>query len=804
MTYPGSGTFPGTSTFPGESPTEPTVGIGNAAGVSASPCISAGIGNPAGWWASEQPGAVLVGLGNPAGFSATAHAETRQGNSAGLSAAPHVEAGVGNPAGWANPETGLLAAHSTTRITSAIGAPIIADLVSAHSTTRITSALPSPADVEHVSAHSRTVISSSAIVQRVFKLDPVTLLPQFRLIVVDRAGTNLGELQGAILGDATYAKGGVLSFSFSVRKNHPRIQLLSKGAEVQVWSGDEPIRESWFVIVEDPTDGGAAWTFKCEGIRWHLGNLVIGRPRPELLKNGGFEDNLKHWHPVVFAGSASMAPPTSQIVSGAQALAGGKALRTTAVLSVVVKEEKTAAIFKGNQPYAGSPLSSGYLAGGDQIIRNMVTDIPKGQTITLEAFTADVDSGTGQALSERRAEAAKATILATRPDLHVNAYGRGETVQVAPNDTPANQAKNRRILLTWDGTRIGHRQAHNQWFTYENTTRVATALEFSGWANLIDYVGPSKDGWLFYINRRHASAPSKILDEQMFDLAATFPKQRWTPGGMSILSPAFSEDIYEVRLYGSAGDTVFDELSCKPNVLTAWYNVTRPTLYAGLIAHAQDPAFGKVDLNIDTNCPTFGIRDDYEYAHKDHRTVDNALAEQLSADDSPDFWIDTTATQRIARTAGRRGRRAPVQLELGGVVESYTKGGDIDRRATVGIVTSSLNGGGTAEAYATGPKVNGLVLERVQATEPNRTVARASQIARRMIRYGASGEEITSVTCKPSKTLMLLQKGVWVGDVCRTTVKDGGVDVDADHRISEVRISFARNQISYELEQEVV
>lgn len=696
-----------------------------------------------------------------------------------------------------------LSAHGVTETRATVSAPFVADPISAHGVTETTAAISAPVTVDYISAHGVTETSGSAVPVRVFKLDPATNLPQFRLIVVDRQGTNLGELQGATLGDAVYGEGGKLTFSFSVSKRHPRISLLGIGAEVQVWSGDEMIRESWFVIVEDPTDGGPNWTYQCEGVRWHLQNLVIGKPRPELLLNAGFEDGLKHWRPVVFAGSASMAPPTSTIVTGSQALAGGKALRTTAVLSVVVKEAKTAAIFYGNQPYAGAALSSGYISGGEQVVRDLVKDIPKGQTITLEAFTADVDSGTGQALSERRAAAAKATILAARPDLHVNAYGRGETVQVAPNNSPANSAKNRRITITWDGTRIGHRQAHAQSFRYRNTGRVPTALEFSGWANLIDYVGPSKDGWLFYISRAKVSAPDKPLDEQMFDLPATFPHGRWTPGGMSILAPADGvEYVYQVRLYGSAGDTVFDELSCKPNILTAFYNVTRPTLYAGLIAHAQDPAYGKVDLNIDASCPAFGIREDYEYEHKQHRTVDSALAEQLSADDSPDFWIETTPTKRIARTAAKRGRRNPVQLELGGVAMGYTTGQDADKRATVGIVTSSLDGGGTAEAYATGPKVNGLVFERVQATEPNRTVARAGQIAKQMVRYGATDEDVTSVTCKPEKTLMLLGR-VWVGDVCRTKVKDGALSVDSDHRVTAVRLSFARRQISYELAQEV-
>lgn len=695
----------------------------------------------------------------------------------------------------------IVAAHSVTQTLSTVGAPFTGDPVAAHSVTETSSTAGLPVEFDYVRAHSVTETSSHAVPGLDLKLDPVTHLPQFRLLVVDRQGQQQRELRGAVLGDAVYRLGGDLDFSFAIPKNHPRASLLGIGAEVQLWSGDTPIRESWFVIVADPTDSGPTLTYKCKGLREHLEHVVIGKPRPELLLNGGFEDDMKHWHPTWLSGSAAEAPPDCSIVSGSQALAGGKALRTTAVERVVVKEVQTAAIFYGNRPYASEALSAGYLPGGEQIIRDQVKDFAKGTAILVEGFTADVDSGTGQALSERRADAAKATILAFRPDLVVTAIGRGESVQVASNRTAAGQARNRRIVITGSATRIGHRQIVQQWFSFTNTTRVAMKLELDGWLNLIDYVGPSKDGWGLYINRRKATAPHKILDEQHTDIEATFPKERWTPDGTSILAPNDgAEHIYEVRLYGTAGDTKFDEISCKPNVLTAWYNVTRPTLFAGLVAHAQDAAFGKVDLNIETNCPSFGARDDFEYEHKAHRTVNDALGEQLRADDAPDFAIVTTSTRRIATTWARRGRRNPVHLELGGIVESYTGGGDIDKLATTGIVTSNLNGGGTTEAYAHGALVNGLVIERVVATEPNRTKARAAQVAARMVRYGRE-DVIDSVTCRPSKTVGLLGR-VWLGDTVRRTVRDGRVDADGWARVTEVRLSFARGQLTYSLTQE--
>lgn len=70
-----------------------------------------------------------------------------------------------------------------------------------------------------------------------------------------------------------------------------------------------------------------------------------------------------------------------------------------------------------------------------------------GLTITVEGHTDSVGKKTAnQSLSERRAASvARYLVKMGLPENRVSARGRGESAPIAPNDTPDNRAKNRRI-----------------------------------------------------------------------------------------------------------------------------------------------------------------------------------------------------------------------------------------------------------------------------------------------------------------------------------------------------------------------
>lgn len=695
---------------------------------------------------------------------------------------------------------GSVNATAPTPVVSITGEVLADDEITATSRTIVRSPLADPVDVEYLTATSRTTITTSAALSLDVVVNPSTKRPDYTLLLVDRHGWPIVELDKARLGHLTRTRNGNGSFSFSLDKDDPKLAEVRQFSEVQVRIGNRLVPGGWFVITDPAIDNGREWKFQCAGLRWHLASRRIGKELPELLRNGDFDDDQRYWHAKWFKGSAAEAPPHTTIVTGDKAMEGGKALEATGVERVTRNSVQSDAIFIANRPYAGEPLANGFLPGGEKIIRDNIKNIAKGSAMTVEGHTADADAGDGYALSVRRAEAAREVILKARPDLKVTAVGKGETEQVAPNNTEANQAKNRRLVIIATITSVGHRQAVTQRITYTQPKSARRPMELllDARVNLIDYVGPSKDGWLLYIDRRRASKPGEINDSSHTTIAEDFPVERWTTDGTSINVPADGQPwIFEVRLYPTAGKTRFDQISLRPSIYTAWYGITRPEAIRNLVQHAQDTEFHKADLNISTNCRPFGPRSDFEYAWLDRRTVDDAISEELRSDSSPDFEIVVTDHRRIATTWSNRGRRTHVPLKLGDIVTDYSSGLDGDKVASTAIVQASRQRGSKGEAIVRTTRKDGLVLERLFDAEQGSTDTVVRAQARAALRYGRT-DVIRSVTCDPDRTIWLMER-IDLGDICPVQVDDGGLDGNGDYRIEQIALDPNRHQLTYQL-----
>jgi hypothetical protein len=677
------------------------------------------------------------------------------------------------------------------------------DELEATSHTRVRTTLADSVDIDYLTAQSHTTVITSAALSLDVTINPSTKRPDYTLLLVDRYGWPIVELDKASLGTITRTRNGDGSFSFSLDKDDPKLAEVRQFSEVQVRIGNRLVPGGWFVITDPAIDNGREWKFQCAGLRWHLESRRIGKELPELLRNGDFTQGEKYWHAKWFKGSAAEAPPHTQIVTGDKAMEGGKALEVTGVESVSKQSIQSNAIFLANRPFAGEDLDNGFVSGGKKVITDAIKKISKGSAVTVEGHTADADAGDGYALSVRRAEAAKQVILAARPDLKVTAIGKGETDQVAPNNTEANQAKNRRLVIIATITSVGHRQAVTQRITYTQPKSARRPMELllDARVNLIDYVGPSKDGWLLYIDRRKAAKPTEINDASHTTIAEDFPVERWTTDGTSINAPADGQPwIFEVRLYPTAGETRFDQVSLRPNIYTAWYGITRPEAIRNLVRHAQDTTFHKADLNITTNCRPFGPRSDFEYAWLDRRTVDDAISEELRSDTSPDFEIVVTDHRRIATTWSNRGRRTHVPLKLGDIVTDYSSGLDGDKVASTAIVQASRQRGSKAEAIVRTTRKDGLVLERLFDAEQGSTDTVVRAQARAALRYGRT-DVIRSVTCDPDRTIWLMER-IDLGDICPVQVDDGGLDGNGDYRIEAIALDPNRHQLTYQLAAE--
>lgn len=677
----------------------------------------------------------------------------------------------------------------------------------AESTTSAFGDATGPVTFESETIESTTFAWATAVADTNVILDDALGGPARSIKLVTRTGDVIATLENAVIGTASKVLGSRGGLDFTIGKNDPLLALCTQFAEVQLWRGANLVPGAWFVIVDpELSESATTVTMRCLGLRWYLERLIIGTDLPELLTNGGFEAGESTWNFGYDDGSVPAAPPLHGIVE-LNPLEGTKALRVAGAdkSQLIKKTIESLAIFVPNE--------ATFLAGGEQRIRDEVQDILENSAVTVEGHTADADGGTGLALSIARANAAKAVIEDERPDLTVTAVGKGETEPVDPRHTEAAYKKNRRIVIiaTTVQEATGHRQYAWKRFRFTNplAARIACELDLTAWANLVLFRGPSKDGWLVYIERRLPADRTKLLDEGHQDIAEDFPLEAWSNAHAQVKAPADGiEYEYEVRLYPTAGETWFDDVSVKPNLRTGWWHADIATALAGLVEHAQDPAFGKSDLNIETLMPPTGVVDDFSYEWARGTKVDSAIAEITARDDAPDFEIDVTATRRVARTyAPRKGRLTGITFGLGDRapgsprILKYATGVDGDQVTTAAIMQSTFTGGGMVQVIVrTLPRADGLVLERLVQAEQDVPAATLRAQGRSIVKYGEA-DIITRVIMDPAWTSWL-QENVDTGDVVTLDIFDTPTEVLAPYRLMAAHYDSDRDQMAYDVATE--
>ena len=628
-------------------------------------------------------------------------------------------------------------------------------------------------------------------------IDPLTRRPQYKLVAVDMFGTPIAELDSAVMGSATRSLNGRGGFSFRLGKTDPKLPNVPQFAEVQLWRGSHLVPGGWFVIT-DPAigQGDDSFDLQCAGLAWHFEGRLVGKERPELLKNGGFEDGPRFWDFSYSPGSNAETPPKWEITD--EACEGGKALRVFADDKVVEfkRTVETQGVFVAN--------SSTFLSGGEQFIRDAIEDIPQKQSIVIEGHTADADGGTGYALSVARAEAAKAVAHAARPDLTITAVGKGETEQVASNATEAGRRKNRRVVIraNFTATKVGHRQFVGQSFTYTNDTDEPLEFDIQAQGRIDTWGGPSKDGWMLYADVRTIAAKPKILNNGSTNVDEFTVRNRWMPLHTTVEVPANTTARVNVRGYPTAGASSFDQFSAMPNLKLTFNQKDPQQVICGLVEHAQDPAFGKSDLNIQGFGNWSGFKIDRSYPWKEHIRVSDAIDEVVRSLNGPDANMLVTARRRWLVVSPKQGHETGIVLAAGNRIGdarilSYESGVDGDEVATTAIVQSSWSGGGMSEVIARKPRSDGKVFERLYQAEQDAPTSTLTEQAGTAVEYGRAGL-VTKVTIHPDDTTFLMSR-VTIGDVVAVDVHDSQVQVRADHRIIQIDLDPNTDQYTYTL-----
>lgn len=694
------------------------------------------------------------------------------------------------------------AAESYTSSSVDVDGPITVSLDTAESSTGTSTDVDGPIDfdVEQIDAYAEAWATAYDTLE--VALDPDTLRPQYRLKVVDRDGDVVCELADAQIGTATRSLNGVGGLDFSLGKNDEQLASVPQFAEVQLWRGSHLVPGGWFTVVDPQIDeGGDTFDYQCAGLTYYLERATIGKERPELIQNGGFEEGARYWGFSYSPGSNAETPPRWEIVSDARE--GGKALRIFAEDKVqsVKRTVESAAVFVPNQ--------ATFLSGGEQAIRNQVSDIPNGTAITVEGHTADSDGGTGYALSVARAEAAAAVIHAYKPTLVITTVGKGETEPVDPRHTEAAYRKNRRVVIVANivQTKQGHRQFGGQALTFVNDTGETLEIDVQAECRVDEYDAPSKDGRMLYADVRLASAPNVPLNDGECRVDEYTPVGRWLGQATTVKVPAGGQPYrVNVRLFPTAGSATFDLVSAKPNFKLTYTQTDPRHVIGGLVEHAQDPAFGKGDFNIQPYGPLSGFKMDASWEWKAHKPVQEAISEVVSTLNGPDANIAVTPRRRLLVIHPKQGRSNGFVLAAGDCagdarILSYAAGIDGDQVATTAIVQASWSGGGGSEVWASEPRTDGLVLERVYTSEQDTPTSTLLEQARTAAKYGHS-DVVTRVIMHPDDTTLLMEQ-VTIGDIVTVAIKDGRVDVNEEYRITQIDLDPNADQLSYTLALEV-
>lgn len=274
-----------------------------------------------------------------------------------------------------------------------------------------------------------------------------------------------------------------------------------------------------------------------------------------------------------------------------------------------------------------------------------------------------------------------------------------------------------------------------------------------------------------------------------------FPLDKWTRIEVDLEQPVTGE-VEEIAGYITLPRGVIhvEDVSLSVNERLQFFGVDQATIAADLVEHAQDPAFDKSDLRIDTDCPLTGILRDRIYLHSEHPNIARALDDFTRLDDGFDHSIaytPTTSTYRTSYPAAGRWR-PKAALATGRNIASYRWTFDGEAANSTVVTLGQGSGSDREEGFAEDLDAfaNGLVLEEVLAASPETPIEALDNLAGEHL-AATVNPQILQVTTTPltSPGATKLLGYIKVGDVVPVTLRHGGLAIEGE-RFRIVRMSL--------------
>ncbi len=280
-----------------------------------------------------------------------------------------------------------------------------------------------------------------------------------------------------------------------------------------------------------------------------------------------------------------------------------------------------------------------------------------------------------------------------------------------------------------------------------------------------------------------------LYEAQWSTIDATTPQDTWVRQSVTITVPANSTETIHCRLTTPRGRCYWDRVSAVVNDYLHYTNTDQATIIAGLVAHAQDGAAGKSDVNIDTITPATGVTRTETWYYADHRNIWQAISDIVAATNGVDVRAIYTADQRFLATGyPQHGtHRTGIRLDIDGTGANATslswshKGSEA---ATVVVGLGDDGGGGAdrEEAVATDTTLfDGLTLEEVFSAPTGTPVDVLDEITTERLAVLKSPETFTATLPADQVIGQLL-----VGDSIDVAICWGELTVTGEYRIVDL------------------
>lgn len=267
---------------------------------------------------------------------------------------------------------------------------------------------------------------------------------------------------------------------------------------------------------------------------------------------------------------------------------------------------------------------------------------------------------------------------------------------------------------------------------------VGALVTLAGWfyIDTAGWVGPAIENRGLFLQRRTGAT----VHEFTFALIDNdTPRGVWLRGETTVHVPAGVTQTVDTRLYapGTTGGIWFDSLSLTVMESLSYYATDQAIIAGAIVAHAQDGAYGKSDLNIGWSVPATGVLRDRHYQFAEHQEIFAALSEFPALSDGFDFDVALTdITRTFTSYYPRKGisRPAVTLAELSrarwlfdghAAASSMTLLGEGDGpdREEGSAVDATVFGGTTyeaVEAAPTGTPIDALDARATEALRPRK------------------------------------------------------------------------------------